>query len=178
MNIYFYQVLVTISILWVLIRAFIIAKEKKLHLKRELQLLLVYVCYVVLARITLFPLETLNGKIQPLILYPDNVFPFNVNLQPFIHLFEYERLSSALINLIGNVTMFIPVGVIYPAIFKRLDSHLKVISAGVGLSLFIEIIQLPFFDRVSDVDDLILNSVGYITGYLIYLGFKALKRKK
>lgn len=178
MNIYFPQVLLAISIIWVMIRLFFNIKEKKLKITRELQLLLVYICFVVLARITLFPLETVNGVIQPLVLYPDKIFPFNVNFVPFIHLFEYEQVSSAIINFIGNVAMFIPVGVIYPAVYKKLDSHLKIISAGVGLSLFIEIIQLPFFDRVSDVDDLILNSLGYLTGYLIYLGFKALKRKK
>ena len=43
------------------------------------------------------------------------------------------------------------------------------ITAGVGFSLCIEILQLPFFDRVTDVDDLILNSLGFITGYGIYL---------
>jgi glycopeptide antibiotics resistance protein len=52
---------------------------------------------------------------------------------------------------------------------RKLDTSFKVISAGIGLSLFIEILQLPFFDRVSDIDDLLLNSLGFLLGYGIYL---------
>ena len=35
-------------------------------------------------------------------------------------------------------------------------------------SLAIEILQLPFFDRISDIDDLILNALGYSMGYGIW----------
>ena len=51
---------------------------------------------------------------------------------------------------------------------RELDSHKKVIAAGVGFSACIEILQLPF-DRVTDIDDLILNSLGFLLGYGIYL---------
>ena len=52
----------------------------------------------------------------------------------------------------------------------------KVIAAGAGYSLLIEIFQLPFFDRVSDIDDLLLNSLGFLMGYGIYLLVRTLKR--
>jgi len=73
--------------------------------------------------------------------------------------------------------MFIPLGIVWPAVYKELDTHLKVISAGVGFSLFIELLQLPFFDRVSDIDDLLLNSTGFIIGYLLYLLAKQLSKR-
>ena len=38
-------------------------------------------------------------------------------------------------------------------------------------------LQLPFFDRVTDVDDLILNSLGFAAGYGIYLLVKTIKKK-
>ena len=53
----------------------------------------------------------------------------------------------------------------------------EVIGAGVGTSLLIEILQLPFFDRVSDINDLILNSLGFLVGYGIYLLVKKCKKK-
>ena len=31
-----------------------------------------------------------------------------------------------------------------------------------------ELLQLPFFDRATDIDDLILNTAGCAAGYLIY----------
>jgi len=46
------------------------------------------------------------------------------------------------------------------------------------LSLCIEVLQLPFFDRVTDVDDLILNSLGFIIGYGIYAIVKGIKKRK
>ena len=74
--------------------------------------------------------------------------------------------------------MFVPVGIVFPIVYKNLNTHIKVIVAGVGFSLIIEILQLPFYDRVSDIDDLILNSSGYILGYFSYLLVKGIKNKK
>ena len=95
-----------------------------------------------------------------------------------IYLFDYPTMREALLNLIGNVTMFIPVGIVWPIVFKDLDKPWKVIAAGVGFSLIIEILQLPFFDRLSDIDDLILNSAGYLIGYGIVLLVRACRKRK
>ena len=46
------------------------------------------------------------------------------------------------------------------------------IAAGVGFTLCIELLQLPFFDRVTDIDDLILNLLGMTLGYLFFIIFK------
>ena len=169
---------ILITILWLIIRAAIWLKQKHIDWKRELQLLLVYICIIVVTRFTFCPFGKVDDKIQPLVFYKDNWFPFRINLLPFVYLFDYPMFKEALLNIIGNTTMFIPVGIIWPIVFKKLDTPAKVITAGVGYSLCIEILQLPFYDRVSDVDDLILNSLGYIIGYGIYAGVKYLKQKK
>ena len=134
-------------------------------IKRELQLILVYVCLIVIARFTFFPLRKVDGMIQPLVFDAANAFPFRINLIPLVNLFDYEILSEAVINFVGNTTMFIPVGIIWPIAFKDLDTPARAIAAGAGFSLLIEILQLPFFDRVSDVDDLLLNTLGFAVGY-------------
>ena len=85
-------------------------------------------------------------------------------------------MREALLNLIGNTAMFIPLGIVWPAVFKKLNTHGKAIAAGIGVSLSIEILQLPFFGRATDIDDLILNSTGFLIGYGIYLLIK--RRKK
>ena len=167
-----------ITILWLIARTVIWLKQKSISWKRELQLLLVYICFLVVIRFTFCPFGKVDGKIQPLVFYKDNWFPFRINWLPFVYLFDYPIFREALLNFIGNTTMFIPIGIIWPAVFKKLDTPGKVIGAGVGLSLCIEILQLPFYDRVSDIDDLILNSLGYIIGYGIYAGAKYLKQKK
>lgn len=174
---YTFMVILT-SVLWLVVRTVIWTRQKNINWKRELQLLLVYICIIVVTRFTFCPFGKVDGKIQPLVFYKDNWFPFRVNLVPFVYLFDYPVFREALLNLIGNTTMFIPLGIIWPIVFKKLDTPAKVIAAGVGYSFCIEILQLPFYDRVSDVDDLILNSLGYIIGNGIYAGVKYLKQKK
>jgi len=166
-----------ISIIWILIRTIICLKNKQFDWKRELQLILVYICIVVVVRFTFFPFSKVDGKIQPLIFDIATMWPFRINWIPFVNLFDYPDTRDILINIIGNTTMFIPLGIVWPIAFKKLDTHTKVILAGIGCSLLIEILQLPFFVRVSDIDDLILNSLGYITGYGIYLLVKKITKK-
>ena len=162
------EMLLAISALWIAQRTFFAVKNRRFDIKRELQLLLVYICFIVVARITFFPMRKIDGIIQPLVLDSANVFPFRTNFIPLVNLFDYEIMSEAVINFVGNTTMFIPIGIIWPIVYKELDTPIKTIAAGAGFSLLIEILQLPFFDRVSDIDDLLLNTIGFAIGYGIY----------
>lgn len=74
--------------------------------------------------------------------------------------------------------MFIPNGIVFPVVYKRLNTFWKVILAGAGFSLCIEIIQLPFSVRATDIDDLILNTIGVIVGYGIYVLVQCLRKTK
>ena len=164
-----------ISILW-LINRILCNRKRQVSWKREAQLMLVYICIIVIVRFTFFPFGKVDGKVQPLLFYPNNWFPFRINLRPFVYLFDYPTLREILLNFIGNYAMFIPVGMVWPYVFRELDKPWKAVLAGVAFSLVIEILQLPFYDRVSDIDDLILNSLGYFTGYGIYLLIKRIRR--
>lgn len=158
-----------ISMIWCLVRLICAMKNKRFRWKRELQLMFVYICIVVVARFTFFPFFKVNGEIQPLVFDSAKAFPFRINWVPFVKLFDYPDKRDILINVIGNTAMFIPLGIVWPSVYPELNTHGKVIAAGVGFSLFIEILQLPIYDRVSDIDDLLLNSLGFVIGYLIYL---------
>ncbi len=161
--------IIFISTLWILLRVANWIKIRRIDLKREASLLLVYICIVVVVRFTFCPFGKVDGKIQPLLFDYQKILPFWLNLKPFIYLFDYPTMGEALLNLIGNTAMFIPLGIVWPAVFKKLNTHWKVIAAGVGVSLSIEVLQLPFYNRATDIDDLILNSAGFIIGYGIYL---------
>ena len=175
--IYYGPTVLVISLIWIAVRAFFAVRQKQICWKRELQLLLVYICIVVVVRFTFFPFSKVDGKIQPLIFDVAQVFPPRINLLPLVYLLNYEIFREMLINVIGNAAMFIPLGIVWPSVFKRLNTHGKVLASGVGTSLLIEILQLPFFDRVTDVDDLILNTVGFAAGYGLYLMVKAVKNR-
>lgn len=172
------QMLVTISAVWILVRVFWAIRNRCLDLKREAWLLLVYICIAVVVRFTFCPFGKVDGKIQPLQFDWERIFPLWINFVPFVYLFDYPSMKEALLNLIGNIAMFMPLGVIWPAVFRKLDAHWKVAAAGVGMSLCIEVLQLPFFGRSTDIDDLLLNSAGYLLGYGIYLLCIRRKRRK
>ena len=128
-------------------------------------------------RCTFFPFEKISGEVQPLLLDTANITPFRINYVPFVNLLDYPEAASIPLNVVGNTVMFIPVGIVWPSVYKELKTHKAVIAAGMGFSLCIEILQLPFFQRVSDVDDLILNTIGFSVGYLIYLWVKKCMKK-
>ena len=143
-------------------------KSRDFCLKREALQLLMLFNLAVISRMVFHPMATVDGKIQPLIFDAATAWPFRLNLVPFVNLFDYDSKRDMLLNIIGNCTMFIPTGIVVPCLYKRLRSFRKTVLTGFLVSLSIEIIQLPFAVRASDVDDLILNTLGVIIGYGIY----------
>ncbi|MCR5720150.1 MAG: VanZ family protein [Lachnospiraceae bacterium] len=162
------QVVIFISVAWLMVRAFWAYKNKRVDWKRELLLLTVYICIVVITRLVYFPLHHVDGHIGLLKFDAGKIWPLWINLRPFT--FVYDRYDGWQINIIGNVTMFIPVGICWGVCFKKLNSILKVTLAGFGYSLLIELSQLLLYERGSDIDDLILNTTGAFIGALVYFG--------
>lgn len=174
----FFQAFIFITILWIITRIFFWIKNKKSKEKlsakkmiaREFKLLLVYLCIIVIARIVYFPLHHINGHIGTLKFNRVKIIPLRVNLIPFIHL--YDIYAGRYMNIIGNICMFIPVGIVWPVCFKELNKLWKILLAGFGFSLFIEISQLFFYERCTDVDDLLMNTFGVFIGILLYYIFR------
>ena len=164
------------TVLWILSRGMIWMQQKKVVWKREALLLLMYINLAVLIRFVFYPFFTVNGEVQPLIINMSSLQPLRVNLIPLVNILDYDIKREAAINIIGNISMFIPTGVIMPILYKRLDCFWKVFLAGAGLSFVIEVIQLLFPGSVTDIDDLILNTLGVAVGYGIYAACKRLKR--
>ena len=164
--------------IWIIIRFAIWIKKKHIDWKREVVLLLMYINLAVIIRFVFFPMSKLDGQVQPLIFDIATEFPFRVNLFPLVNLFDYDNKRDLLLNVIGNVAMFIPSGIVLPIVYKRLDTFGRVLVAGAGISLCIEIIQLPFRVRATDIDDLVLNTVGVIVGYGLYSLIQNVRRIK
>ena len=96
----------------------------------------------------------------------------NYNLIPFRSMstqIEYITQWWALKNLLGNIIPFIPFGFLLPITYKKFSSMIGVFFTGLVSILIIEIFQ--FFTKLGsfDVDDIILNMIGIVCGYLIFL---------
>jgi len=98
------------------------------------------------------------------------------NLKPFKTIresFRFYNMSNNTnfvfwhftINIIGNIGMFIPFGILLPMLFNY--KFIKpFITFEVGLLLF-ETAQLISRRGVFDIDDFILNTIGFLLGYII-----------
>lgn len=83
----------------------------------------------------------------------------NINVVPF-HEFHMDFESW------GNIFMFIPFGTLLVLLSRRCQKISVTLLAGAGLSLFIELLQL-FSVRITDIDDLILNTAGTLCGFIL-----------
>ena len=96
----------------------------------------------------------------------------NLNLEPFrtIRLFlkvldHHTYSSTAIINLGGNVIMFIPLGFFLPRVFPSLRKFRRALLATALIITAVEIAQLFTLLGSCDIDDLILNLLGTTIGY-------------
>ena len=71
-------------------------------------------------------------------------------------------------NVVGNILVFVPFGMFLPRLFRRCKNILFVTLLSLELSLIVEVIQLVSRVGSFDVDDLLLNTIGGMLGYLIY----------
>ena len=80
-------------------------------------------------------------------------------------------------NIYGNILAFVPFGFFLPIISKNNRSFWSVTLYGFEFTLGIELVQLSFQVGTFDVDDIIMNMLGAIGGYIIFAIFrKKLKR--
>ena len=69
--------------------------------------------------------------------------------------------------LLGNVLMFVPLGLLLPLRWPGLSLP-KVLAAGACIDLTIEVVQ-PVFGRSFDMEDLFCNTLGILLGLGIYI---------
>ena len=169
----YFQMLICITIIWITVRAAVAVKSRSISLRRELQLLLVYICIAVISRLVYFEYHLVDGKIEPLKTGLKVLSADSISLRPF--LFLSDRYDGWLMNIVGNIAMFIPVGIVWPVCFKKLDNIGKTILAGAGYTFLIELSQLFCYGRHTDIDDLILNTAGVAIGAVIVFAFRKIR---
>jgi glycopeptide antibiotics resistance protein len=102
------------------------------------------------------------------------------NLKPFttIKLYMNSRRNPeyAINNLWGNTLGFIPLGFLLPLLFINLRTAARTIFCVFIFSLAFEVFQLLSMLGVADVDDLLLNTLGGVLGYLLFLLLSKLMR--
>jgi len=84
-----------------------------------------------------------------------------------IETIERGKINFFLINIVGNILVFVPIG-FFACLLWRKPSFLKALLSGLLTSLVIELAQFPL-ERGTDIDDLWLNTLGALLGWVIYI---------
>lgn len=158
---------------------FIKRKNRKVQLRHELWLLLFWIFVIGILSQTVFPRIhmgiTDSGKFYIDTYYPPRTAP---NFIPFktLRLFWANRhtvgwTSVSLLNILGNLLLFIPIGFLFPLAFPKRSQIKYVFSYMLIGILGIEFLQY-FCGRVADIDDVFLNMIGILLGYGIFTIYK------
>ena len=112
----------------------------------------------------------------------DSAIPYwdqlKYNLVPLHTIRLFWRIwpsAAAIINLGGNVIMFIPLGFLLPRAFPRLNKFFRCFFFTALIIILVELTQLFTLLGSCDIDDLILNMAGSTLGFIMH---KMIKTKR
>ena len=102
----------------------------------------------------------------------------NINLKPFYTIDNYINIIAhypqsnyfrhCIINLFGNILVFIPAGWLIPRLFPTMRKFFAFFFTVLIAIVFVELLQLFTLLGHLDVDDIILNLTGMMIGYIFY----------
>ena len=107
------------------------------------------------------------------------------NFIPFKTIVEYVKRyidgyrNLSVLNLLGNLALFVPMGMALPCLSRKLNRFWKVTLTVLGMVVVVELVQGLLRVGSIDIDDVIFNVVGAMVGYgIIVIPFinKLLKR--
>lgn len=136
-------------------------------------LFVVYMMLVILVLVLKFPTGMVSGTVRQW-LDGEEVVRITPKLIPFDTIIAYARNVQVVSdwffkNLACNLVMFIPHGFLLPLFIKECKHPVvKVILYVAMISVCIEVFQYIAALGVCDIDDVILNVISAMFGYVIY----------
>lgn len=112
----------------------------------------------------------------------DGEYRYNLTLFREIRRYlKYGRklgIKTVALNLAGNVLAFVPFGFCLPLLWRRQVNCFVTTVCAFSLSLLAETLQLVFRLGCFDVDDVLLNTLGGLSGYLLCYVSRKMKRDR
>ena len=139
-----------------------VSKTKKMWIHRLMWIL--FLIYIAAMVYFLFFSEELNRNSGP--------YEYNLVLLKEIKrgfwCYQNGMKKYFFLNVVMNVVAFMPLGFILPIISPKNRKFLNILALGFELTLLIELLQLFLRVGCFDVDDLLLNTIGAVLGYLLF----------
>lgn len=141
-------------------------------IRREIVTTTLVVYLFVVASITIIPthVSTIRSSHSDHI----NLIPGDYSFRCYRNAWSTNKDLKAfcVINTVGNVALFLPLGILLPLASRRFHLLKRVVLLALCLSLGIELLQfmLRFLGnpRSVDIDDVILNTLGAFCGFVFY----------
>lgn len=99
--------------------------------------------------------------------YRYNLIPFR-EIRRFIVYADLLGPMAVISNLFGNIVIFMPFGFLVPILGRKKRNFWFTSLLSFAFSLAVECIQLVTRTGCFDVDDIFLNTIGGMLGYLVY----------
>jgi len=96
---------------------------------------------------------------------PANFIPFKTILP---YLLGEKGFMIAVLNLAGNILLLVPIGFLVPFIYPNMTWK-KTLVLAVATGFALEGMQALLHVGIFDVDDLILNGLGVMAGYWLFM---------
>ncbi|MGL4451347.1 MAG: VanZ family protein [Sarcina sp.] len=161
-NNYLYYLSILVFLVYIITNIVLVMKGKKLNKSREFVKFMFLVYFFGVLSYTMRVMFYSSEFKERINLGAINYIP----LVETIKMFQGSK-GTALYQVIGNLIMFVPLGMFVAVLYKKSNSILKVAGISLICTLIIEVSQF-FGGRGIDIDDVIINTLGGILGYLIY----------
>ena len=148
--------------------------KKEFNHKAVMKLLfIVYMCVLVYV---VFFAEAMGRTPQDGYVY--NLTPLKEIKRFMKYIWDNDALGrAARLNIFGNIIAFIPFGIYLPYTSESKLGFISTFLYTFSLSLTIELVQLITKVGSCDVDDIILNALGGVIGYILWYIYTKLRKK-
>lgn len=104
----------------------------------------------------------------------DHLLPFHTTYNMFYKAVTQRNTAHGeelrdilLVNILGNLVLLLPWGMLAPLVFNKLNQVKGVALSGFLISLTAEVLQFSFSLGVFDIDDLMYNTIGAVFGFYL-----------
>lgn len=148
--------------------------KKEFNHKAVMKLLfIIYMCVLVYV---VFFAEAMGRTPQDGYVY--NLTPLKEIKRFMKYIWDNDALGrAAKLNIFGNIIAFIPFGIYLPYTSESKLGFISTFLYTFSLSLTIELVQLITKVGSCDVDDIILNALGGVIGYILWYIYTKLRKK-
>lgn len=124
-----------------------------------------FMLYLMISLVDVVGFPTLN-QLQRISNLNQSLFKLELNLIPFKDGLEISNIL--------NIVFFMPFGFLLPTLWRKFRTFFPTVLNGLLFSLIIEASQMFVPYRATDINDLIMNTLGTICGWVLFKGMSKL----